>query len=62
MKTPQGEAMEGMTPLGIKPKACEFQLWGMMPPCVLKPGHTEEHTDGFGGYYGTPKAHAETRP
>lgn len=30
---------------------CGFQLFGMMPPCVLIPGHSGDHSDGFGGWY-----------
>lgn len=30
---------------------CGFKLWGMMPPCVLSPGHSGDHSDGCGGHY-----------
>lgn len=32
---------------------CGFQAFGMMPPCVLDPGHDGDHADGFGGHYGS---------
>ena len=35
-----------------KAEPCGFRLFGMMPPCVLPIGHTGDHTDGFGGFYG----------
>lgn len=56
MKTPQVPAMPGMAPLGMKeqkPTPCGFKLLGFMPPCILETGHIGDHTDGFGGYYGS---------
>lgn len=32
-------------------KTCGFRLYGFMPPCVLPPGHNDDHSDGCGGHY-----------
>lgn len=29
-------------------KTCGYKSWGMMPPCVLTPGHDGDHEHGFG--------------
>ena len=38
-------------PMGTNP-ICGYKAYGMMPACVLEPGHLTDHQDGFGGHYG----------
>ncbi len=36
---------------------CNYKAFdGMMPPCVLKPGHSGDHIDGCGGSYSNTEA------